>query len=118
MNSATIVQKLWNYCNVLRDDGMSYGDYVLGRDKKCKPGKRLFAEIIKWGSYGLVTGSVFPLSSSMRAMASIGWPVSMAVELATLVISALRNFSGLRRYGLVSMSGFSIMLDRIEPAIM
>jgi type I restriction enzyme M protein len=26
--SATIVQKLWNYCNVLRDDGVSYGDYV------------------------------------------------------------------------------------------
>jgi|MudIll2142460700_1097286.scaffolds.fasta_scaffold00123_17 type I restriction-modification system DNA methylase subunit len=25
---ATIVQKLWNYCNALRDDGMSYGDYV------------------------------------------------------------------------------------------
>lgn len=23
-----IVQKVWNYCNVLRDDGMSYGDYV------------------------------------------------------------------------------------------
>jgi len=28
MSTATIVQKLWNYCNVLRDDGMSYGDYV------------------------------------------------------------------------------------------
>lgn len=28
MNSNDIVQKLWNYCNVLRDDGMSYGDYV------------------------------------------------------------------------------------------
>ena len=28
MSSAAIVQKLWNYCNVLRDDGMSYGDYV------------------------------------------------------------------------------------------
>jgi type I restriction enzyme M protein len=28
MNSATIVRKLWNYCNVLRDDGMSYGDDV------------------------------------------------------------------------------------------
>src|SRR5262245_45184509 len=27
-SSATIVQRLWNYCNVLRDDGMSYGDYV------------------------------------------------------------------------------------------
>lgn len=23
-----IVSKLWNYCNVLRDDGVSYGDYV------------------------------------------------------------------------------------------
>ena len=28
MNSATLVQKLWNYCNILRDDGLSYGDYV------------------------------------------------------------------------------------------
>ncbi len=24
----TIVAKLWNFCNVLRDDGVSYGDYV------------------------------------------------------------------------------------------
>ena len=28
MNSATLVQKLWNYCNVLRYDGMSYGDFA------------------------------------------------------------------------------------------
>lgn len=28
MNASTLVQKLWNYCNVLRDDGMGYGDYV------------------------------------------------------------------------------------------
>ncbi|MDE4908787.1 type I restriction-modification system subunit M [Methanogenium marinum] len=26
--SSALVQKLWNYCNVLRDDGVSYGDYV------------------------------------------------------------------------------------------
>jgi type I restriction enzyme M protein len=26
--SATIVQRVWNYCNVLRDDGVSYGDYL------------------------------------------------------------------------------------------
>jgi len=26
--SASIIQKVWNYCNVLRDDGISYGDYV------------------------------------------------------------------------------------------
>ena len=28
MTSTAIVSKLWNYCNVLRDDGMSYDDYV------------------------------------------------------------------------------------------
>jgi len=27
-NSHQLVQKLWNYCNILRDDGLSYGDYV------------------------------------------------------------------------------------------
>ena len=26
--SAQVVQKLWNYCNLLRDDGLSYGDYL------------------------------------------------------------------------------------------
>jgi type I restriction enzyme M protein len=28
MTTNGIVQKLWNYCNILRDDGLSYGDYV------------------------------------------------------------------------------------------
>src|SRR5207248_7655404 len=27
-DSNGLVQKVWNYCNVLRDDGLSYGDYV------------------------------------------------------------------------------------------
>jgi len=27
-SSFNIVQRVWNYCNVLRDDGVSYGDYV------------------------------------------------------------------------------------------
>jgi type I restriction enzyme M protein len=26
--SHQLIQKLWNYCNILRDDGLSYGDYV------------------------------------------------------------------------------------------
>jgi type I restriction enzyme M protein len=26
--SSTIIQRVWNYCSVLRDDGVSYGDYV------------------------------------------------------------------------------------------
>ena len=27
-NPTALVQKLWNYCSILRDDGLSYGDYV------------------------------------------------------------------------------------------
>lgn len=28
MNANTLVQKLWNFCNTLRDDGVGYGDYL------------------------------------------------------------------------------------------
>src|SRR5437667_12793035 len=28
MEPTYLIQKLWNYCNILRDDGLSYGDYV------------------------------------------------------------------------------------------
>ena len=28
MNSSTLVQKIWNFCNTLRDDGVGYGDYL------------------------------------------------------------------------------------------
>ncbi len=28
MTSNGLVQRLWNYCNILRDDGLSYGDYL------------------------------------------------------------------------------------------
>lgn len=28
MNSAAIVSKVWSFCNLLRDDGVSYGDYL------------------------------------------------------------------------------------------
>src|SRR6476661_4420847 len=28
MSTSPIVQKIWNFCNTLRDDGVSYGDYL------------------------------------------------------------------------------------------
>jgi len=43
-DSGGVVQKLWNYCNILRDDGLSYGDYPS-------------AESILSGVEGLRTGS-------------------------------------------------------------
>jgi len=27
-NPSQLVQELWNYCNILRDADLSYGDYV------------------------------------------------------------------------------------------
>ena len=28
MNTTSIVSKVWSFCNVLRDDGVGYGDYL------------------------------------------------------------------------------------------
>lgn len=27
-NASALISKLWSYCHILRDDGLSYGDYV------------------------------------------------------------------------------------------
>ena len=27
-HSSTIISKVWSFCNTLRDDGVSYGDYL------------------------------------------------------------------------------------------
>ena len=28
MNASTLIQKVWNFCHILRDDGVGYGDYL------------------------------------------------------------------------------------------
>ena len=28
MNTSTLIQKVWNFCHTLRDDGVGYGDYL------------------------------------------------------------------------------------------
>jgi type I restriction enzyme M protein len=42
------VQKLWNYCNVLRDDGMSYGDYPSARLRAGVEQSAFFLEHALW----------------------------------------------------------------------
>jgi len=57
-----LVQRLWSYCNVLRDDGLSYGDYLEQltyllflkmADERTKPpfdGERIVPEGLDWRS--------------------------------------------------------------------
>ena len=28
MNTSSLIQKVWNFCHTLRDDGVNYGDYL------------------------------------------------------------------------------------------
>lgn len=28
MNTSSLIQKVWNFCHTLRDDGVDYGDYL------------------------------------------------------------------------------------------
>lgn len=28
MNTSSLVQKVWNFCHTLKDDGVGYGDYL------------------------------------------------------------------------------------------
>lgn len=60
--SSALVQKIWNYCNVLRDGGISYGDYIdqltsllflKMRDEQAKPPyneKRIIPKECEWST--------------------------------------------------------------------
>ena len=37
MNTSTLVQKVWNFCTPLRDDGVGYGDYLEQLDLPAVP---------------------------------------------------------------------------------
>ena len=80
MTSNGIVQKLWNYCNVLRDDGLSYGDYVEQltfllflkmADEQTKPPfnrKALIPKDLDWASLVRLDGD--PLETHYRQILS------------------------------------------------
>jgi len=58
MTSSAIVQKLWNYCNIVRDDELSYSDYPS-------------AESILSAAEGLRTDS-----EQLTLRSSLRWPMS------------------------------------------
>ncbi|MDI6748156.1 MAG: type I restriction-modification system subunit M N-terminal domain-containing protein [Rhodocyclaceae bacterium] len=69
MNTNTIVQKLWNYCNVLRDDGMSYGDYVEQLTYLLflkMADERLGQPRFTWGQRSLTNGSLVDASETRQ----------------------------------------------------
>lgn len=65
-NSTALAPKLWNYCSILRDDGLSYDDYVeqltVGSGAPAPSGSALhYAQPVSLASRWL--GSVFPKES-------------------------------------------------------
>jgi type I restriction enzyme M protein len=72
-DSSAIVQKLWNYCNILRDDGLSYQDYIEQltfllflkmADEQCKPPfsrPRIVPEELDWESLHRLDGDKLDL---------------------------------------------------------
>ena len=62
MNFApALVQKLWNYCNIPRDDGLSYGDY---------PEQLTFRLSSKWRTSRLVP----PFNKKSPIPEKYSWP--------------------------------------------
>lgn len=76
MTTVAIVQKLWNYCNILRDDGLSYQDYIeqltfllflkmADERQKIQPGRAaLIPRDLDWGSLERLDGE--PLDTQYR----------------------------------------------------
>jgi len=71
VNTSTLVQKLWNDCNVLRDDGMSYGDYV---EQLTYP---LFLKMADERSRPPINGQV---SQASPIPAAYAWPALLAKD--------------------------------------
>ncbi len=69
--SGNIVQKLWNYCNVLRDDGLSYQDYLE------QLATLLFLKMAHEQSQLLGKRSIIPPDSSGKPL---DWPSLLALD--------------------------------------
>lgn len=66
-NTAALVDKLWSYCNLLRDEGLSYGDYVqqltnllflkMAQERKDLNGHEIVPEKYSWPVLRAKTGA-------------------------------------------------------------
>lgn len=70
-NSSAIVQRIWNYCNVLRDDGLSYGDYLeqltyllflkMADERQLVGDKMPIPEALSWSSLAKLDGEALEI---------------------------------------------------------
>jgi len=59
MTTAAIVSKVWPYCNVLRDDGVGYGDYLeQSIEQSLQQAEALRQSILKRAFEGRLVNSV------------------------------------------------------------
>lgn len=63
MTAPALVQKLWNYCNILRDDGLSYGDSIEVRAARAFSFPLFHS---RFHRSGFAQTSGLPLSASLR----------------------------------------------------
>jgi len=88
-NPAALVGKLWNYCSILRDDGLSYGDYVEQLTfLPLAPCRSDFAQRL-----------ALPVSAALRLlkMAEVERRLSVVEELEAVVTTNLQRASRLRQ---------------------
>jgi type I restriction enzyme M protein len=83
-NPQQLVQELWNYCNILRDDGLSYGDYVE---------QLTFLLFLKMAD----EQSKAPFITSSGIVAEVERRLSVMEELETVVSANLQRASRLRQ---------------------
>ena len=83
-HSATIVQKLWNYCNVLRDDGLSYQDYIE---------QLTFLLFLKMADEQTQTPFSRPADRSARAWTGHPWCASMVTAWRSITATSWLNLA-------------------------
>jgi type I restriction enzyme M protein len=76
MSPVDIVNKLWNYCNVLRDDGMSYGDYPGSSPGQANNEQLTYLLFLKMADERAFLGKKAPYNQNSPVTEKYSWPPS------------------------------------------